>query len=491
MDNWPVGVMNRTGPAIASRLAAGVIAGWVTAAIWAASPDKLPGAEDWMIPECQRPISQAFPERPASCAGGGSAVGATQAPAVTAPAVATPAAIQPIAVGNADSKVVKLTRFRTSIRDDERVGEAKVGIFCNTSVPITMGQRSQPLVLGAALRPLSDEFTSAGYKDPSRSRGLFDDDSDLSRVDFQLGAMLEDFKTSYCVSGISRVNGQVTLSVRWELFDPVARKVLISMVTRGSYQTQGTESISESEFIGRAYRGAIRSLLANQQFYDLVVEAPGTVPAARQQAVSSPQTGAERLALKRVRPYPGSLLEQMTSLRAAVVTVGTGAGGTGSGFFVGEDGYVMTNSHVVGGHRFVRVKLATGRELVGEVIKRDTGRDVALIKTEGSRYMPLAINAADVNIGSEVTAIGSPGGDALSGTVTRGIVSAYRSIDGRRYIQSDVAILPGNSGGPLLEANGSVIGITVMGLRTGGMGRVNFFAPIRDALESLELTVAD
>jgi serine protease Do len=80
-------------------------------------------------------------------------------------------------------------------------------------------------------------------------------------------------------------------------------------------------------------------------------------------------------------------------------------------------------------------------------------------------------------------------GERFNTTLTRGILSGYRTLDDKRYIQSDVAILPGNSGGPLLDSQGTVIGITVMGLGARGIAGMNFFIPIGEALAKLGVEV--
>jgi S1-C subfamily serine protease len=174
-------------------------------------------------------------------------------------------------------------------------------------------------------------------------------------------------------------------------------------------------------------------------------------------------------------------------LRAAVVTINNGKG-TGSGFFVSPDGYLITNQHVVGDVTFVKVKIATGRELVGEVLKSDAKRDVALIKTEPIGAATLGIRTTEANVGDEVYVIGSPLGERFSGTLTRGILSGYRTLNEQRFLQSDAAILPGNSGGPLLDASGKVVGITKAGTFVGNL---NLFIPIGEAITALSLEVKE
>lgn len=145
-------------------------------------------------------------------------------------------------------------------------------------------------------------------------------------------------------------------------------------------------------------------------------------------------------------------------------------GGEGSGFIVNDGGYVVTNAHVVADANKFTVKLSDGREFKAKLIGTDTFKDVAVLKIDGAGKLPVAPlgNSDEVRIGEPVIAIGSPLG--FQQTVTAGIISTtHRSIedlgqasDVRRpdnLLQTDAAINRGNSGGPLIDPNGNVIGI--------------------------------
>ena len=160
------------------------------------------------------------------------------------------------------------------------------------------------------------------------------------------------------------------------------------------------------------------------------------------------------------------------------------ANGTGSGFFVSGDGYLITNYHVVRDSKFVKIKLATGREL----LKVDQERDVALVKTEPVVFPALPIRAGEANVGEEVYVLGSPLGETFSGSLTRGVLSGHRLLGERRYIQSDASVLPGSSGGPLLDNRGAVIGMTVSGVRSA-VGNMSLFIPIAEALQKLGVEI--
>ncbi|MDB5497621.1 MAG: hypothetical protein JWP28_1652 [Phenylobacterium sp.] len=170
----------------------------------------------------------------------------------------------------------------------------------------------------------------------------------------------------------------------------------------------------------------------------------------------------------------------------AVVFAGDGSG---SGFLISDDGLLLTNQHVVGSSKYVKLKWSDGTESLGEVLRVDRRRDVALVRADTKGRLPLALRTSGVNQGETVYAIGSPLGEALQNTMTKGIVSANRVQDGQPFIQSDVAVTHGNSGGPLLDEKGQVIGLTDWGIGSdSGNLNLNFFIPIGDALRVLGLT---
>jgi serine protease Do len=152
----------------------------------------------------------------------------------------------------------------------------------------------------------------------------------------------------------------------------------------------------------------------------------------------------------------------------------------GSGFIINNDGYIVTNNHVIDKADEIKVKLANGKEYDAELVGRDPNTDLALIKIKGSSdLVPLKMgDSENLDVGSWVVAIGSPFG--LEQTVTAGIVSAKgRTIGSGPYddfIQTDASINPGNSGGPLLNLNGEVVGINTA-IIANGQG-IGFAIPI-------------
>jgi len=131
---------------------------------------------------------------------------------------------------------------------------------------------------------------------------------------------------------------------------------------------------------------------------------------------------------------------------------------TGSGFIVDNNGTIVTNSHVISGASRIKVRTQSGDIFLGSVIREDPSKDLALlsISARTPTYLKLA-DITSVEVGEDVFAFGNPLG--LEGTVTRGIVSAIRNIDGTRFLQIDAPINPGNSGGPVVNTKGVVVGV--------------------------------
>lgn len=159
--------------------------------------------------------------------------------------------------------------------------------------------------------------------------------------------------------------------------------------------------------------------------------------------------------------------------------------GVGSGFIVSADGLVMTNAHVVDGADEVYVTLTDKREMKAKIIGVDKRTDVAVVKIEAQNLPSLRVgDVSKLKVGEWVMAIGSPFG--LENTVTAGIVSAKARDTGEeiRFIQTDVAVNPGNSGGPLINMRGEVVGINSQILsRSGGFMGISFSIPIDDAMK--------
>lgn len=191
----------------------------------------------------------------------------------------------------------------------------------------------------------------------------------------------------------------------------------------------------------------------------------------------------------------GEVADVVAALLPSVVHIETGFG-EGSGFVYDDSGLIFTAAHVVSGAQEVGLHLADGRETTGTVVARDVDRDVAVVATEATDLVAADLDSDDPRIGETAIAVGSPLGFEQS--VTVGVVSgldrtldvAGSSITG--LIQTDAAINVGNSGGPLADASGNVIGINIaIATASGGSDGLGFAVPIDVALAVAEGITAD
>jgi len=175
--------------------------------------------------------------------------------------------------------------------------------------------------------------------------------------------------------------------------------------------------------------------------------------------------------------------------------------GSGSGFIVSNDGYILTNNHVVDGSDQVTVRLLDRREFKAKIVGTDPNTDLAVLKIDAKKLVPAPLGKSGASrVGEWVLAVGNPLGDNLTFTVTSGIISAKgrslalpgqsdRSI--QDFIQTDAAINPGNSGGPLVSVRGEVIGVnSAIASQTGFYSGYGFAIPIDLARQVMDQIIA-
>lgn len=175
--------------------------------------------------------------------------------------------------------------------------------------------------------------------------------------------------------------------------------------------------------------------------------------------------------------------------------------GIGSGFIYNNDGYIMTNSHVIEGASNIKVTLMSGDAVDATIIGDDEYADIAVIKIDKKYVTKVATlgSSESINVGDTVFTIGSPISSEYYGTVTRGILSGKNRLVNvtvessndwiMNVMQTDAAINPGNSGGPLCNANGDVIGINSMKLVQSQVEGMGFAIPIEDAISYANMIV--
>lgn len=338
--------------------------------------------------------------------------------------------------------------------------------------------------LSSYTAPFKTEFERAGYKVVTPGEdNLFESRS--GSADYDVAAVITTASVEGCINpggllnGTAGIRGDGSMKIDWQIYSRLKKEVVAKISTSGTSKVPKSVPGGVTLLISQAFGSNARELTSNAEF---------------QAALSGPKTVASQSAER-----PGSLTtinlagnmkaptRSIADAVGSVVTLLTGSG-SGSGVLVSDDGYLLTNEHVVDDAKEVRVRWSDGIETTGQVVRSAKNRDIALVKTNARDRIPLAIKRGAVSPGQRVYAIGTPLDKTFQGTVSSGVVSANRTIDGLRYIQSDTTISPGSSGGALIDESGSVIGIAVSGYQNNGqMLGLNMFIPIGDAMDFLSL----
>ena len=393
--------------------------------------------------------------------------------AMAAHAAGEPAAPASAADAPVDKPKIEYAKVRTQILPGDSLGSMEMGWFCSGKQEIKAPDRIEDVL---------NAFTELAFKKVSRNLGLSLAQHDVSAfdtgapsdADYRLGGTVLTVDNQICAYS-NNVKGSIKVEIKWDLFSTKQQRVVLSKTVTASYARDSFETTAPRDFQVNGFAAALTAFFADP---DVKLALSGVPPAA-------PVATLPALHLPGGSFVTGSTLQKTDALKAAVVTISSD-NGSGSGFYV-ADGYLLTNRHVVGSSKYVKVKLASGKELVGEVIRENGPRDVALLKTESAGVPAIRLRVTDGVIGEDVWAIGSPLGQQLAGTMTRGVLSGVRTNEGLSFLQSDVSVNPGNSGGPLIDAQGNAIGLTA--LKINGTTGLAFFVPGRDAMDRLAITV--
>lgn len=340
---------------------------------------------------------------------------------------------------------------------------------------------------------LREQLQKYGYTVVGDPDALFEDRSG-DRAEFLIGGKVRDIRASvYYPRSASQdwvtAKGDLSVEVEWELYSKRTRDVVLRVTTHGS-SSSGGRAESFQDIFYQAFDAAVRNLLAHGKLYQLV-SLERELPSLAMSPAKPTEVKVRYRTIADLAKKDMDRERVIGAMRSSVITIFSG-GGHGSGFLISADGYVLTNEHVVGEATFVNVRFVTGKEVTGQVIKVNKVRDVALVKLEADNYPSLVLgDTSAVNIGDEVFSIGTPLSADLSQTVTRGIVSSIRIKDDIKYVQSDVNIHPGNSGGPLVSLNNGVVGVCVSGITFGPytLG-LNYFIPVEEAIKALGIVKA-
>ena len=379
------------------------------------------------------------------------------------------------------AKPIQFTKIVVKLKRGEHVGAMQGGLMCISQGDINWKGGRVTVDTDDFTDTFKEELEKYDFKTVGDTNALFDDPSSW-KSEILVAGLVKELKANICYpyagfGNYSSSKGEAFIKVDWQIYSKLDRSVVLSVTTEGS--SKKTEAISGGDNIAvlNAFSQATRNLLANEKFREIVSKGGESVKESISPSTASIVVSNSKSKVIKKDPKKWS---------SAVVTVLAG-NGHGSGFAISDD-LILTNNHVVGSSNAVRIRLDSDIEIIGKVIASNSFRDVALIKLDATLPTHFNVRKELPNIGEDVYALGSPLEESLKSTLSKGIVSAFREENKLNFIQSDVNVNPGNSGGPLIDKNGNVVGITVSGhfINKGPQG-INFFIPINEALTTLNL----
>ncbi len=336
-----------------------------------------------------------------------------------------------------------------------------------------------------------ETLTRKGFEIAGDPSDLFGRQKSASSAEYFIGARITEIRGNLCESHhwwdgrpLGEFSGEIFMRVEWIVFSSLTQREVVRFTTDGYRNATKPRKDGIILIFQEAFAEASDKFAADSR----------TVAVASRKSPGDSLSASPSMAPLALTGAPGSKLPlkiQVNKILASVVTIRVGTG-HGSGFIVSRDGHVLTNAHVVGNASRVAVRFSNGVEITGEVVRRNEKRDTALVKLPLRTQAPLPIGSGKPKRLDSVFAIGSPILEALQSTVTQGIISAFRtdSASGQSFIQADVSISPGNSGGPLVDETGAVIGISVAKYNIDGAAGLGLFIPIGEALDSLSIEMA-
>lgn len=280
-----------------------------------------------------------------------------------------------------------------------------------------------------------------------------------------------------CDTSATRLNCVVGLE--WVLKDLEAGEVLYRARTFGSLHK--SNEIAPKAAAASLVRSALSSLLSKKKFRSLT-----------RATNSKGKKATSAVILKRCSSIPTAPETNSDPAMDSIAVVKTEEG-IGSAFFISDDPFLITAAHVATSKK-VEVYFRNGHKSVAETIVVNRRADVALLRIKQAPETHSCLQAADSSqfrIGAPLYALGAPAGERLAFSMSRGILSGVRLMGSTRHLQTDASISPGNSGGPLVNSSGQVLGVTSWKLTGDGVEGLGFAISIDDALSRLRVSFDD
>ena len=271
-------------------------------------------------------------------------------------------------------------------------------------------------------------------------------------------------------------SGKCSIECEWQLYDLSNLKTPISsfLVTVDHYRTGNDYELISHEMIALSEI----KLLETESLYDVLA-------ATEKKHLEQSKGEKIKIALSTPKKHQ-NITDMLKETSSSVVAVETEKK-FGSGVFISDNGYIITNYHVIEGEKTVFVRIDKQKKINAEIIKSNKDFDLVILKVDVNSK-GLSFNKSSTNLGEDVYAIGTPLDKKLQQSISKGIISGYREFNGVNFIQIDTNINSGNSGGPLLNSNGEIIGINTLKTIGENVSGIGFSIPSSLVLKMLNIT---
>lgn len=397
-------------------------------------------------------------------------VGVRAAP-IVAPLLPAAATVQPIALtpGGSESIALGSVIFRiatgTAIGGIYKIGQDKA--IREQRWEIALGRTHEFDVA------IMDRLRQFGYAIVDASQSAFDT-VEPTKAKYQLGAIVSrahrDFFFRYR-GGIFPDDGYgiADLDVEFQILDQATAEIIF----RKMYTGYGTEVGKDPRPLTPAFLNALDHALTDPAFVDklrkpttLISTAASNRPVTALRVPACPATAGTRLP-----DDVGRIIPAVVTLRIGRVS--------GTGIIVSPQGHLLTAAHLVTGATGVTATLPNGMEFDATVLRVDASIDLAILQLPGRGHPCAPVSAPmALKVGEDVFVVGSPLGKTLASSVSRGVLSGVRTIEGVQYLQTDASVSPGNSGGPMFDARGRVQAIVSTKIAAPGVEGLAFGVPV-------------
>ncbi len=386
--------------------------------------------------------------------------------------------------------LIAFDKVRADIKDGKVIGEKKFLKRASESITwsgsIKVGDESFE-------ESFYDVATNMGFNTlVTESSQLFSENSSRKRQlpRFIIGAEIEEFNINYKETeeedySDGKTIGHTQLGFKWQVLDQRNSKVVLALSNEAETHFRQSR-YQQLTYIEDVFNLALVKFLKSEEFIKLLESGESSyVPEQEDEEKKKVVTLLDKIEL----PKFTDKSELIKGVKDACVTIVTD-GGHGSGAVISEDGLILTAYHVVEGVNKIEIKFANGLVLPASIEQFDEFNDVAIVKIPGNGYKALPLYSGNnYGLGTDVLTIGTPYDIDLGQSISKGILSGKREKEGHIYLQLDMAVSPGNSGGPLLNDKGEILGVIQRKIVDTGIEGIGFAIPSDKLIEALNLKI--